>query len=180
MNPAAQTPNSFSGNSICRQWWLGALTAVLLWGCAPLNVQAQTDCSVIGYRVVSRNWDAVLKRGWETRQQCGHLDWPLQVVAIGTTGKYAGRTGLPIDANAAAQALQRKLVQPMLVKAGDVVRLWMQDQAVRIEMTGVADRSAHQGERITVQVTRHDDEAGLNVQHIAGIVSGVSEVEMER
>ncbi len=69
---------------------------------------------------------------------------------------------------------------PLLVNAGSPVRLWMQDRMVRIEMNGVAERSARKGDRITVQVTHKDEEAGLSVERIAGIVRGPGEVEMER
>jgi flagella basal body P-ring formation protein FlgA len=80
--------------------------------------------------------------------------------------------GRPATAVAAAQ--------PLLVRAGDSVRLWEQDAMVRIEMRGVAEQSARAGERVVVQVTRQTDDAGLTVELIGGIVRGAGDVEMER
>jgi flagella basal body P-ring formation protein FlgA len=69
--------------------------------------------------------------------------------------------------------------QPLLVHAGDPVRLWMQDNTVRIEISGMAEQSARRGERVIVQITRQND-AGLTVQRVAGIVRGSGDVEMEQ
>jgi hypothetical protein len=55
----------------------------------------------------------------------------------------------------------------------------MQNEMVRIEMSGVVEQSAHSGERVIVQVTRQNVEAGLSVERIAGIVRGYEDVEME-
>jgi len=51
---------------------------------------------------------------------------------------------------------------------------------VRIEMTGVVERSAAMGERVVVRVTRQTEDAGLTVQRIDGTVRGAGDVEMER
>jgi flagella basal body P-ring formation protein FlgA len=69
--------------------------------------------------------------------------------------------------------------QPLLVRAGDAVRLWSQGGRVRIEMSGVAEQSARSGERVVVRVTRQTDDAGLTVERIAGTVRGAGDVEME-
>jgi flagella basal body P-ring formation protein FlgA len=73
-----------------------------------------------------------------------------------------------------------KIVQPLLVHAGDRVRLWSQNDTVRIEMSGVVEQSARSGDRVMVQVTRQSDDAGLTVERIAGIVCGSGDVEIER
>jgi flagella basal body P-ring formation protein FlgA len=76
--------------------------------------------------------------------------------------------------------LQIVPVQPLLVRAGDPVKLWMQDATVRIELRGVAEQSARNGERVVVRISHQTEEAGLTIQRIAGLVRGAGDVEMER
>jgi hypothetical protein len=158
--------------------------AALAWtacgGSAVLDAQAQSGCAADGYRVIAQRWDPVLKRGWESRQECMHPDWPLRMVAMSTRADDALATGPAMIRAKAAEPASEKMQQPLLVKAGDTVRVWMQDSALRIEMTGVVDRSARQGDRVAVQMTRHDEETGLTVQRIEGTVSGLEEVEIGR
>jgi flagella basal body P-ring formation protein FlgA len=77
------------------------------------------------------------------------------------------------------QAAMAQSLQPLVVHAGDTVRLWMQDRTVRIEISGVAERSARSGEQVTVRVTQQSDD-GLTVQRIAGIARGPGDVEMDQ
>jgi flagella basal body P-ring formation protein FlgA len=70
--------------------------------------------------------------------------------------------------------------QPLLVHAGDRVRLWSQDEMVRIEMSGVVEQSARGGEHVVVQIARQNEDAGMTVERIGGIVRGAGDVEMER
>jgi flagella basal body P-ring formation protein FlgA len=73
-----------------------------------------------------------------------------------------------------------QMYQPLLIHAGDYVKLWMQDKTVRIELSGVAEQSAHNGERVIVRILQQTEDAGQTVQRIAGIVRGTGDVEMER
>jgi hypothetical protein len=143
----------------------------LLAGCSPAIGQAQPGCGPDGYRILSRRWDAVLKMDWELRQDCSHPDWPAHL----TLAVSAVRSAPTQPAEVAAD-----LSLPLLVHAGDPVRLWMQDRSVRIEMTGVAEQSARSGERVTIRVTQQTEDAGTSVQRIPGIVRGQGDVEMEQ
>jgi flagella basal body P-ring formation protein FlgA len=73
-----------------------------------------------------------------------------------------------------------QIIQPLLVHAGDRVRLWMQDEMVRIEMSGVVEQSARGGDRVMVQIMQHSDDVGMTVERIPGIVRSTGDVEMER
>lgn len=151
--------------------WCGLLAAAgVMVCCGPSSAHAQRECGATGYRVIASRWDAVLGRGWELRQDCAHPEWPARLIAEAAPGSVS--MGRPATAVAAAQ--------PLLVRAGDSVRLWEQDAMVRIEMRGVAEQSARAGERVVVQVTRQTDDAGLTVELIGGIVRGAGDVEMER
>jgi hypothetical protein len=138
--------------------------------CGPAIGQTQSECGPDGYRILARTWDAVLKRDWDLRQDCAHPDWPARL-ALANSVMSRG----PVSPAELAPA-----VTPLLVHAGDPVRLWMQDRSVRIEMTGVAEQSARSGERVTIRVEQQTEDAGISVQRIPGIVRGQGDVEMEQ
>jgi len=129
-------------------------------------------CSGDGHRVVATRWDAVMGKSWELVEDCAHPERPARLIAA-VSAIEAGPAGI-------ARGVPVAVVQPLLVRAGDVVRLWQQTDTVRIEMTGVVERSAAMGERVVVRVTRQTEDAGLTVQRIDGTVRGAGDVEMER
>jgi hypothetical protein len=139
--------------------------------CRAASAQAEAQCGDSNYRVIASRWDAVLGRGWELRQDCAHPEWPARLIAETAPGPL----GIARRSAAAVAA-----VQPLLVHAGDPVRLWQQDAMVRIEMSGIAEQSARMGERVVVRITRQTDDASLTVDRIDGIVRGVGDVEMQR
>jgi hypothetical protein len=141
----------------------------------PVAAVAQAGCGAQGYRVVARWWDVVLGRDWELRQACAHPEWPARLVAAGSAGAgLMARNGM-VRTKEVAQT-----VQPLLVHAGDRVRLWSQGEMVRIEMSGVVEQSAHGGDRVVVQIARHNEDAGMTVERFNGVVRGAGDVEMDR
>ena len=153
--------------------------AVLVSGvlaiCPPIVAQAGSGCAAGGYQVVARTWDAVLKTTYELRQSCSHPGWPAYFAAVrsGSTSPVV-LNGIVIPKDAAPST------RPLLVHAGDPVRLWMQDEMVRIEMTGEAEQSARNGEHVIVRVVHQSDDGAIAVERISGIVRGPGDVEMER
>ncbi|HEY5056788.1 MAG TPA: flagella basal body P-ring formation protein FlgA [Acidobacteriaceae bacterium] len=138
-----------------------------------LGAIAQSACPA-GYRVLSRRYDAELRTMWELRQDCAHPAWPACSVAIANSALLAGNsTSLPLAAVSTIPA-----AAPILVRAGEPVRLWSQDAASRIEIAGIAEQSAHLGEQINVRITHQTEDNGLAIQHIAGIVRAAANVEM--
>jgi hypothetical protein len=158
----------------CAVYGLLIAFGTVTW-CAPALAQTQAGCGASGYRVIASRWDAVLARGWELRQDCAHPEWPARLAVAAMPGSFplsgAGGPAAPVAA---------LVVQPLLVHAGESVRLWEQDSLVRIEMSGVAEQSARAGERVVVKVTRQTDDAGLTVDRVGGIVRGAGDVEIER
>lgn len=141
---------------------------VLVASCAPAF--AQTACPS-GYRVMSRHFDAELRKTWELRQDCAHPAWPSHSVVVQNEPLLAGNnSSLPLATVA--------IVQPILVRAGEPVHLWSQDASSRIEIGGIAEQSARLGERINVRITYQSDDSGIAIQHIAGIVRGANDVEI--
>jgi hypothetical protein len=151
------------------------VTWSVLAGCRPLSAQANSGCTPAGYRVIAHQRDTVLNMSWELRQDCTHPEWPARAVAISAAAEYLLPHSLP-----GAKFEASRLSPPLLVHAGDPVRLWQQDSTVRIEMSGIAEQSAHEGDHIVVRITRQTEDAGLNVQRISGIVRATGDVEMER
>jgi hypothetical protein len=134
---------------------------------------AQPAACPAGYRVLSRHYDSELRKIWELRQDCAHPTWPAFSAAVANSALLAGNsTSLPL-----ATVIN---VQPLLVHAGENVRLWSQDTSARIEINGVAEQSAHLGEHINVRITHQTDENGLTIQHIAGVVRAADSVEMSQ
>lgn len=154
------------------------LTSMLLIGGVavfPRPAVAQTGCNADGYRVLGRRWDALLGRSWELRQDCAHPEWPAHLVAVGSVVVGAAARSEASKSNEVAQNLP-----PLLVHAGDRVRLWQQDEMVRIEMSGVVEQSARNGDRVVVQITRQSEDSGMTVERVSGTVRGPGDVEMER
>jgi flagella basal body P-ring formation protein FlgA len=114
----------------------------------------------------------VLGKGWDLVEDCAHPERPARLVAavsVVDASPVAVLRGLPIAA-----------IRPLLVRAGEVVRLWQQTATVRIELKGIAEQSAASGEHVVVRMTRQTEDAGLAVQRIDGTVRGAGDVEMER
>jgi hypothetical protein len=109
------------------------------------------------------------------RQECAHPEWPARLVAVSAAG-----AGLTARDGVAGTKEVAQIVPPLLVHAGDRVRLWSQDERVRIEMSGVVEQSARGGERVVVQIARQSEDAVMTVERISGIVRGAGDVEMER
>ena len=142
---------------------------------AQVKVLVENGCGAEGYRVVGRRWDALLGRRWELRQDCRHPEWPARLVAMGSVVVEPMARSVPVKMNEVAQVLPR-----LLVHAGDRVRLWQQDEMVRIEMIGVVEQSARSGDHVVVQITRQSEDSGMTVERVTGTVRGSGDVEMER
>jgi hypothetical protein len=145
-------------------------TTAILSVCAP--APAQNPACPAGYRVLARRYDAELRKTWEMRQSCLHPEWPARSAAIvsNSTLLAGNSTSLPLVAVSN--------IQPVLVHAGEAVRLWSQDATSRIEIGGIAEQSARAGERINVRVSHQTDDSGITMQHIAGIVRATDNVEI--
>src|ERR1700722_11034705 len=110
-----------------------AFTCALM-SCTPVHAQADSGCPAGGYRILARTWDVVLKQAYELRQSCAHPDWPVRSVAVSSGSASPAAPNRVAISNEPAPS-----PQPLLVHAGDPVRLWMQSEMVRIEISGQAE-----------------------------------------
>lgn len=124
------------------------------------------------YRVASIHWDPVLRQNWAMIARCDHPEWP----------KFSLRAGEKNTASARPVAQVREERRPAVpvVRAGDVVRLWRQDDLLRIEVTGVAEESGSLGKMIRVRLLRRNTDVPSAEKQFTGIVRGPSDVEMLR
>ena len=65
------------------------------------------------------------------------------------------------------------------MRAGDIVRLWWQENLLRIEVAGVSEESGGLGKTICVRLLRTNTDAQLIPKHYFGVIRGLSDVEMQ-
>lgn len=126
-----------------------------------------------GYRVTSVRWDPILRQSWAIIARCDHPEWPKFSLRVGESDAASPR-------QVVAQGREEHLPTVLVVRAGDVVRLWRQDDLLRIELTGVAEESGSLGKMIRVRLLRRNTDEPLAEKQFTGIVRGPSNVEMLR
>lgn len=121
-----------------------------------------------GYRVANVRWDPVMQQSWATIVSCEHPEWP--GVSLRTDKTSEMQRGLSTRA--------RDEHSP-LVRAGDVVELWRQEDLLRIEVSGVAEQSGSVGETIRVRLLRRAGSNQSVEEQFNGVVRGRADVEMQ-
>jgi hypothetical protein len=125
-----------------------------------------------GYRVTGVQSDRVLGRRWAIVSSCDHTEWP--VLAVQTSGSDSGT---PSQANQMPVTSVRSIPT---VHAGDIVRLWKQENLLRIEVAGVAEESGGLGKTIRIRLLSRNADDQVIQERFSGIVRGPSDVEMQR
>jgi hypothetical protein len=115
------------------------------------------------YRVSEVRWDPVLEQRWAVVASCEHPEQP--TFAVLTNETIAGK----------ASSLRKEDGAPV-VRAGEVVRLWRQEDNLRIEVTAMSEENGGLGKAIRVRLMG----GGSAEQQFIGIVRGVADVEMQR
>jgi Chaperone for flagella basal body P-ring formation len=124
-----------------------------------------------GYRVTGVQSDPVLGRDWAIVASCDHTEWP--VLAVQTSGSDLVA---PLRTN---QMLVAGIRSVPVVHAGDIVRLWKQEDQLRIEVVGVSEENGSLGKTIWVRLLRQNTDNQATQQRFSGIVRGPSDVEMQ-
>jgi hypothetical protein len=115
------------------------------------------------YRVNEVRWDPLLRQRWAVVASCEHPEQP--AFAVLTEEAIAGKVPSPKKDDSAP-----------VVRAGDVVHLWRQEDNLRIEMTAMSEESGGLGKAIKLRLIGADSAE----QQFIGIVRGVADVEMRR
>jgi hypothetical protein len=126
-----------------------------------------------GYRVTSIQSDPILEQRWALIASCSHPEWPA--------------SALPLDgSSSASSSLQIKhaarnigFAATHLVRAGDVVRLWKQEDLLRIEVAGVSEESGDLGDAVRVRLLHRNAEDQSTQAQFSGIIRGPADVEMQ-
>ena len=125
-----------------------------------------------GYQVTRIELDQVLGRRWAMIARCDHPEWP--VVALPTNG-----ASLLASTEETERSVTAGLRTAPVVRAGDVVRLWRQENFLRIEVAGVSEESGGLGKTIRVRLLhRNTDDQSIPERYL-GIIRGPLDVEMQ-
>ena len=123
------------------------------------------------YRVTRIERDPVLGKVWAKIVSCDHPEQPAVALPVNET-----------DTLKISQQLDRASITniqtAIVIRAGDVVRLWRQENILRIEVAGVSEESGGLGKTIRVRLLRNNTGESVPEQ-VIGIVRGPSNVEMQ-
>jgi hypothetical protein len=125
-----------------------------------------------GYRVTRIQRDPVLGKGWAMIVSCDHPEQPAIAVPLNTTDTL--KVFQQVD-----RASTANIQTAIVVRAGDVVRLWRQENLLRIEVGGVSEESGGLGKTIRVRLMRNDIGDESIPEQLFGIIRGSSSVEMQ-
>jgi hypothetical protein len=67
-----------------------------------------------------------------------------------------------------------------VVRAGDVVRLWSREDAVRIELAAMAEENGGLGKTVRVRLMPRNTLGQQPEEQLLGVVRGPHDVEMQR
>jgi Chaperone for flagella basal body P-ring formation len=132
--------------------------------------QSGASCGVV---TVKR--DAVRDLQWAVVVDCEHPERPARLVPA------VGKDVVPVRVVAAAVPVAVvKEIAPLVVRAGETVRVWSNDGVVKMDTTGVAQESGGVGKRIRVRMLRQGMESTEVERFVTGVVAGPGSVEMGR
>jgi hypothetical protein len=123
-----------------------------------------------GYRVERIQSDSVLRQTWAMVIRCDHPEWP--AVALPLRDSI-----LPIRLR--EQESAKYIPASVVIRAGEIVRLWRQEISCQIEVTGISEGSGRLGDLIKVRLLRRNTDDQSIEEQFSGIVRGASDVEMK-
>ena len=102
---------------------------------------------------------------------CAHPEWPGISLRVDAAHPAS-------HAVAALAQRDRASIAPV-VRAGEIVQLWRQEELLRIEVAGVAEQSGSVGETIRVRLLRRRNDGQSMKKQFTGVVRGRADVEMQ-
>jgi len=146
-------------------------------GLAIQAVMSGSSLSVVssdsGYQVAKIQSDPVLGHRWAMVVTCGHSNWP--AFALPVSGSES-----PALSDVSKQPRAHDIGATPVVRAGEIVQLWRQEEFFRIEMTGVAEENGDLGKIIRVRLVHANGDYQSPLLQLAGVVRGPSDVEIQR
>jgi Chaperone for flagella basal body P-ring formation len=152
------------------------LLSLLAGAAAAASAQAPCDNAkrtvADNYHVTQVQPDLVLGHPWVMMANCAHPEWP--AVLRPATGSEPVK---PVARE--TQVARYSAPATPLVRAGDTVHVWRQENLLRIEVTGVSEESGELGKTIRVRLLiRNAQDQAEQRQSFLGIVRGAANVEM--
>jgi hypothetical protein len=125
-----------------------------------------------GYRVTSIQSDVVLGQRWALIASCDHPEWPTLALQV-----YESK---PLPSTLQIRQRPQDLISATpVVHAGDPVRLWKQEDLLRIEIAGISEESGSLGNKIRVRLLHRNTDDQAMQEQFSGIIRGPSDVEMQ-
>jgi hypothetical protein len=127
------------------------------------------------YQVTDR-WDPILHQHWISVADCNHPERPSLSRLDNSTSMKTDSISAPANHlwnNPAASG------QPTLVHAGENVRVFRQEDTLRVEIHGVAEQNAGLGKPVRVRLPKVGIDAEQAQKEIVAVVSGPAAVEMQ-
>jgi hypothetical protein len=142
------------------------------------SLQANSSVSAApenrGYRVTGIQADPVLGQKWVMISSCNHPEWPAVALQTGEAPSLKGRT------LGGKHPLIENTRQTPVIRAGDIVKLWKQEDLLRIEVAGISEESAGLGQTVRVRLLRGNTDDQSIPGEFTGVVRGPSNVEILR
>jgi hypothetical protein len=124
-----------------------------------------------GYRVERIQSDPVLRQTWAMVIRCDHPEWPAVALPLRDSS-------LPLRLREHESA--KNIPASVVIRAGEIVRLWRQETSLRIEVAGISEGNGALGDHIKVRLLRRNTVDGQSIEEqLSGIVRGPSDVEMK-
>jgi flagellar basal body P-ring formation chaperone FlgA len=123
-----------------------------------------------GYRVERIQSDPVLRQTWAMVLRCDHPEWPAVAVPLRDSS-------LPLRVR--VQEGAKNIPQSVVIRAGEIVRVWRQETSLRIEVAGISEGNGGLGDLIKVRLMRRNTDDQSIDEQFSGIVRGPSDVEMK-
>jgi Chaperone for flagella basal body P-ring formation len=140
-----------------------------------LNRSLSVDDVDQGFRVAAVRWDPVLQERWAVIASCEHPERP--TFSLQMDDSNAGSTS---SRQAVQTHAENSQILPPVVRAGDIVRLWSQEEYLRIEVTAVSEQNGGLGKNVRVRLLRPNSAEAHAEQQFVGVVRGPNDVEMQR
>lgn len=125
-----------------------------------------------GYRVSRIELDQVLGVRWAMVASCDHPEWPAFALSADPTSsaRLHQESGRPLT----------EIVNPVpVVRAGEIVRLWRQENLLRIEVAAISEENGCLGKTVHVRLLRRGTDDQSIPEQFSGVVRGPSDVEMQ-
>jgi hypothetical protein len=121
-----------------------------------------------GYKVIKVQRDELLRRSWAMVANCEHPEWSVIALPISSSSSIEFMRSFPSIAQL-----------PIVVRAGDTVRLWRREALLQITVNGVSEENGSLGNTVLVRLPQRSIDSISPPEEFTGVVRGPSNVEMQ-